>query len=97
MTYLNSHLHLGLLEREVQAGDAGVLDHARHLLRRDGAVERVPVHQHRLARALAVRLQHVHRLDGVEELLLALLLVVGKPHLEKHQHRTHELGILLQV
>ena len=65
--YLNSHLHLSLLEREIEASDPRVLDGPRHLLRGDGAVECVPVDQHRLAGALAVSLQHVDSLDGIVE------------------------------
>jgi hypothetical protein len=39
-------------------------------------------HQHGLARTLAVGLQDVDSLDGVQELLLRLLLVVGNPDLQ---------------
>jgi hypothetical protein len=46
------------------------LDDARHLLRRDRAVEGVALDEHALARALAVRLEHVDRADRVRRLAL---------------------------
>jgi hypothetical protein len=45
-----------------------------NLLSGDGAVEGVAVDEDGLARALAVRLQHVDRLDRVQVLLLLLVL-----------------------
>jgi hypothetical protein len=45
-----------------------------NLLSGDGAVEGVAVDKDGLARALAVRLQHVDGFDGVQELLLVLVL-----------------------
>ena len=63
--YLNAHLHLGFLQREVDAGDSGFRDALWHLLAGDGAVKSVAIDEHRLARGPTVRLEHVHRLDRV--------------------------------
>ena len=41
--YLDSHLHLGLLEREIKTSDLCVLDTSGHLLSGDGAVKSVTV------------------------------------------------------
>ena len=41
--YLDSHLHLGLLEREIKTSDLCVLDTSGHLLSGNGAVKSVTV------------------------------------------------------
>ncbi|KAI3475615.1 hypothetical protein L1887_62957 [Cichorium endivia] len=62
---VDAEVHALLDEVDVEQGDLGVGDARLHGLGGDGAVEGVAVDEERLARRLAVRLEHVDRLDRI--------------------------------
>ena len=70
--HLDSQLHLGLHQREVEAGDLGICHLLHHHLRGDGAVERVAWNDDGFPYTLSVSLQYVNGLDGVEEASLSV-------------------------
>ncbi len=77
---LDAHVHARALQVHVQAGQPRALHALGHALARAAQVERVAVQQRRLARALAVRLEHVDGLDRVHRL-------AGR------RHRLHRLRV----
>lgn len=64
--YLNTHLHLSLLQRKVQAGDLSIGNLLGHCLGGDCAVEGVSLDEDTLPGAPAVSLEDVDGLDRVD-------------------------------
>ena len=62
---LHAHLHLHLLQGEIKAGNLGLVDGPRHLLRGDGAVQGIAIDKHAFPGGLSVSLQDVDGLDGI--------------------------------
>ena len=82
--HLHPHLHLGLLEVEIHAGNLGVLHALHHALRRPSQVKRVPLDHLRLLHGLAVRLEDVDALDRVPRVAVVVVSLDRRRRVDNH-------------